>query len=276
MKNEISKQEKELDKNIRRYNSSGKLGPIVKTGLGVGVDMGLTYLGTKIPGMDTYLLASVGAGVNEIIDQASDSALAAYQNYKQKKFLDSIIEYKGILPEDKIKKIADIPVIIEMGRTMEVINRLATDQKVIYLCNCFDNYFLREDHFNDVDRYEEFLWHLDTLSYREIDILTELYKLEKTSDFRKYHSPNGESLNGLSKHSIYCNVLGQIAQEKWKMSQGELDGILAGLCRSGFLKEEVGAYLDYTGGIYYTTEYFEVFLTYIMPELTYETTENGR
>ncbi len=218
------------------------------------------------PELGVQLAGSLGAMKGATLE-LGNIAINKFQKSKRDKLFQKISDYRGVLTTDTIKNIEALPFVFEFAKTLDLINRLANDKKLDFICNCFGVYFLTEYHGNDIDQYEEFLDHLSTLSFREIEILITLYKIESECLSNKQNQQDDKSKNGresISGKSI--SVLKQMAPEKWNLNENEMESILTSLCRSGFLRELVGSILGYYGGRFYTTEYFEKFLGYILPQ----------
>ena len=153
---------------------------------------------------------------------------------------------KNLLEQEVV---ADVPFLMELARTLEVLNRLATNEKVLYIANLFKHTFLLAGD-RDIDLYEENLKRLEELSIREITILAKLHQY-------KYNN-----------EAFYEDIRKDCGIEK-----DEVKNILSAVTRTGFCKEKVGAYLGYEGDVYYTTSLFESFLKCI--GVCAEETENS-
>lgn len=177
----------------------------------------------------------IGEGIGEAIGVAIDLTLENFQKKKQEEFINIIRESNNITKE----MITDIDFIMGFIKATEAVNRLSTNDKVIYIANLFKNTFCIEGEKN-IDEYEEWLANLSSLSYREINILIMLYQSNKNKEKKEMFYSNMEEKLGLDKENIIA--------------------ILTSISRSGFCKEKVGTFLGYTGGEFYTTDYFERFL----------------
>lgn len=152
---------------------------------------------------------------------------------KREEFLDYILESGELIVQ---KDIIDVTFIMELAKTMEVLNRLAMNEKIIYIANLFCNSFLQGEERN-IDLYEKNLKRLDDLSVREITILAKLYQ----------HNGNNEA--------FYEEV-----KQIYSIDKDEIKNVLSSVTRTGFCKEQVGAYLSYGGDAYHTTVLFEKFI----------------
>lgn len=231
-----------MEDSLTEYELAENLNDIYRNPVSAGLKGAAIGLAEAIPMLGT------------VLGNAVDQGLEYFQNAKKKQLIDSILENKSyILPE----QIDAVPFIVEFARTQEVINRLANSRKIQYICNLFNNYFIRESHGEDVDIFEEYLGQIQLLSYREIELLVYLYQQEK-----KLTHEHG--LDAFERHKAACGCLRDMAKANMNLSAAELEGIMTSISKSGFCKEETGTRASYAGGVFYTTQYFERFLGYIM------------
>lgn len=145
-------------------------------------------------------------------------------------------------------KLDGITFLSEYVKTQEVLARMANSKKTEYICNLFVNYFVLENHKEDVDLFEEFLESLAALSYRQIELLKLLQKYETESE--------------LYLADPYTNLKME-TQKTWGLADGQLEGLMASASKSGFCVEASNEFFSYDGKTYRTTEYFDVFMKYI-------------
>ena len=184
------------------------------------IKSGMEMLG-EIPG--------IGCLAKNLLEQE----VAGFQKRKREEFLSYITQSGELIAKSDV---ADVPFLMELARTLEVLNRLATNEKVLYIANLFKHAFLLAGD-RDIDLYEENLKRLEELSIREITILAKLHQY-------KYNN-----------EAFYEDIRKDCGIEK-----DEVKNILSAVTRTGFCKEKVGAYLGYEGDVYYTTPLFESFL----------------
>ena len=182
----------------------------------------------------------------EMLGELLEQEVAGFQKRKREEFLSYITESGELIVKSDV---ADVPFLMELARTLEVLNRLATNEKVLYIANLFKHTFLLAGD-RDIDLYEENLKRLEELSIREITILAKLHQY-------KYNN-----------EAFYEDIRKDCGIEK-----DEVKNILSAVTRTGFCKEKVGAYLGYEGDVYYTTSLFESFLKCI--GVCAEETENS-
>ena len=172
-------------------------------------------------------------GIGSLAKNLLEQEVAGFQKRKREEFLSYITESGELIAKSDV---ADVPFLMELARTLEVLNRLATNEKVLYIANLFKHTFLLAGD-RDIDLYEENLKRLEELSIREITILAKLHQY-------KYNN-----------EAFYEDIRKDCGIEK-----DEVKNILSAVTRTGFCKEKVGTYLGYEGDVYYTTSLFESFL----------------
>ena len=110
-----------------------------------------------------------------VLTETAEKGIEIYRDNAKNKLINAILECKDHIDPDKINGVSFI---LEFAKTQEVITKLANQKKLDYFCNLFCNYFILESHYDDVDIFEEYLEHLSSLSYREINMLICLYNNE--------------------------------------------------------------------------------------------------
>ena len=185
-------------------------------------------------GLLSLLPLGVGDGIKETIDEAIDLTFGYFRNKKQEEFFDIIRNSNTIT-----KEMVNVDFVMGYIKALEAVNRLSTNAKVKYIANLFKNTFCIEGKKN-IDEYEEWLANLSSLSYREIKILIMLYESNKKDEKKEVFYKNIEKELGLDEENTIA--------------------ILTSVSKSGFCKEKVGAIVGYTGGEFYTTNYFQRFL----------------
>ena len=92
-----------------------------------------------------------------------------------------------------------------------------------------------------IDEYEEYLSILDDLSFRELEILIVLSRYEKEYFLQGDKNP-------LQRANRFWEQFSLEVCSKFSISDGELDGMLARLNRTGLYKTIIGTYVGYNGG----------------------------
>lgn len=164
--------------------------------------------------------------------------LAEKLTKNRQEFLDRIMDMGFLVTTEMIQ---DTAFLTETIKTLEVIDRLATNDKIHFIANLYCNSFNGEYDYN-YDEYEELLRSLSQLSTREIRLLIDFWRI----------SQNTPTLNEGSSHNPSWDKFVAHCQEKG-INKERLIAIMASLSRSGYCKEITGAFFDYTGGNFYTT-----------------------
>ena len=123
-------------------------------------------------------------GIGELVDSSVNEIVENFQKAKRREFCEYIFDTEEVITKEKI---SDIEFLMEFGRTLDAINRLAQNEKVIYIAALFKNTFIIKNSY-DTDQYEEWLKCIDDLSYRQIEILKCLYDEELKYYGEKYDS----------------------------------------------------------------------------------------
>ena len=182
-----------------------------------------------------------------IIKEGLDISINKFQEKKKRQFCDIILSDTSHITSDKVQ---DISFIIELSRTIDVINRLAQNDKVAFIARLFKKEFIDTDEYN-IDQYEEYLHRLDYLSLKEINILIDLY-LYSQKNSKEYHAEWYE--------------FKQLAATRYNVTEDEIASVFAGLTRTGFCRESNMIFpsnKEIENPIY-VTEYFKRFAEMIL------------
>lgn len=201
----------------------------------------LISLVSLIPGMGTFANSAIAEKVN------------MFQKEKREKLID-IIFSDGTITQEQV---SDVQFIMEFAKLLDVIDRLSTNTKVEYLGKLFKNSMLSNDD-DKFDRFEEYLYRFNELSNREIEILYLLYGCQK--DWSKLSYPNENA--DAKKFRIWCDFK-KLASEKFNISKGEVDTIVAGIVRTGFCKPYFVSLAKTSEIIYRATSDFSEFVNLV-------------
>ena len=181
------------------------------------------------------------------IKEGLDAYINNFQEKKKKEFCDIILSDTSHITSDKVQ---DITFIIELSRTIDVINRLAQNDKVAFIARLFKKEFMDTDKY-DIDRYEEYLHRLDYLSLNEIKLLMDLY-LYSQKNSKEYHAEWYD--------------FKRLTAVKYRITEDEVVSIFAGLTMTGFCRESNMIFpsdREIENPIY-VTEYFKKFAEMIL------------
>lgn len=153
--------------------------------------------------------------VGELVSASAEYLLEGFQNGKEQNLNEIILRDNHTITSDMVN---DIEFIINYSRTLDVVHRLATNDKVKFFGNLIRNGYLSGEHIEN-DEFEEYLEVLVTLSYRQIECLAEFYQ--------KSHSTNGKIIDKdweeFKKNSKY--------------PENDVNFIFKQLVRTGFINE---------------------------------------
>lgn len=198
----------------------------------------LISLVSLIPGMGTFANSAIAEKVS------------MFQKEKREKLIDIIFSDRTITQE----QVSDVQFIMEFAKLIDVIDRLSTNTKVEYLGKLFKNSMLSNDD-DKFDRFEEYLYRFNELSNREIEILYLMYGCQK--DWSKLLYPNENA--DAKKFRIWSDFK-KLASEKFNISKGEVDTIVAGIVRTGFCKPYFVSLAKTSEIIYRATSDFSEFV----------------
>lgn len=130
--------------------------------------------------------------IGPLVDGTIDATITAFQERKRKELVDIILTGELITSE----RVNDVEFILNMAKTLEAVNRLATNDKVKYFANLMKNgYFSKTKIHNDV--FDEFLHMISMLSYREIEHLCFLCHFQELNWGKK--KSNAEYMRDLGR-----------------------------------------------------------------------------
>lgn len=188
-----------------------------------------------------------------MINSTIAKKISEHQKRKQEELCKIIFADNNIT----LDSVQDINFIMEYARMLDVVNRLATNEKVKYIANLFKRTFSNEGDHKNIPEFEEYLHRLDYMSYREIDLLFLLYQCERTvSAFDR---------SSLAKYDEAWERFKEEAQKKYNLDENIIESIMSGLAMTGFCRE-INSMIPSAGVVeepYYTTEYFARFLKLI-------------
>jgi len=159
--------------------------------------------------------------IGELIDNSIDAILTKFQQQKRSELLSIILKTDTVITAEMVN---DVEFIINFAKTLEAVNRLATNDKVKYFANLLKNSYFKEEKTNN-DEFEEYLHVLSDLSYREIDYLLFLYNYQ-SKHFLDYKD----------KHQYFWHFSKEFEQKFNTLAIDTLN-IYKTLCSTGFVEE---------------------------------------
>lgn len=178
----------------------------------------------------------------KILKDAVVSKFNTAQNEKRNQFCKMILSDRAMITIDKVQ---DVSFIMEFLRTLDVVNRLTQNDKVLYIAKLFKNSFVLKniDEF-DIDLYEEYLHRLDYLSLKEIDLLISLYKYSNENEKKSHDEWKDFKV---------------MAAKQISVTEDDIVSMFSGLCMTGFCRE-YKVNRPSKGGVeypFFITEYFK-------------------
>lgn len=177
-----------------------------------------------------------------------------FQSKKQKRFLDIILINEQLITSEKV---TNITFIMEFAKTLDVVNRLHSNDKLDYIAKLFKKSFVeRSVNEYDANAFEEHLHRLEYLSEREIKLLVELYKIQNKEEQNKEQDEQGDSNNKLKNNWIEFK---QLVSREYNIDEDDIISIFSGLSMSGYCRQS--QILNFSGtqknNPFFITSYFE-------------------
>lgn len=143
-----------------------------------------------------------------------------------------------------MEQLHDVAFLTEFQNTIEVIDRLATNEKIIFFANLFHNSFSGKDKFDfkDYDEYEELLRNLSQLSKAEICLLIDFWR---ANQLHKQDRNNPAYRTSWDRFASICFNKG--------IDRERLVAKMTAISRTGLCKEETASTFNYLGGIFFPT-----------------------
>ena len=122
--------------------------------------------------------------IGDLIDSTADKLLDDFQQKKEQELIDVILTNSTAITTEMVN---NVEFIINYARVVEVVRRLATNDKVKFFGNLIRNGYLSGEHI-EYSEFEEYIDILNTMSYREIKYLVDYKKYceekEKNSQYK--------------------------------------------------------------------------------------------
>ena len=119
----------------------------------------------------------------EVVTTNIEIMIDNFTKKKHQEFLETILSDNNLIVSADVN---DIEFIMNFKRTLDAVNRLANNDKVVYFANLLKNGYMKENKISN-DEYEENLRILGELSFRELNYLFFLYRFEQNNDINQKH-----------------------------------------------------------------------------------------
>lgn len=166
------------------------------------------------------------------ISYGVDKLLEMHQRKKLEELFEILLKDNTVTIED----ISNVDCIMEIAKTMEVVNRLIRNDKVKYLANLLKSSIKDEN--RNIDEFEELLSKLSTLSLREIELLYLLYNEEQK--VKQLDEDEKEVFNPKKSWEAFTNKVGS----EYELNESEIISLMLGIMRTGFCVGEWRTYLS--------------------------------
>ena len=174
------------------------------------------------PVVDSVLLTPVKAipVIGEMVNSTTNKLIEDFQRKKEQELVDYILKDESSITTDMVN---DVEFIINYNRTLEVVRRLATNDKVKFFGNLIRNGYLSVQHIENSE-FEEYLDVLNNMSYREIQALVAYFKY-----------CNGKHAKEYEKYNIWYSFSHEYSS-KMKIKKSEIYRIFSSIARTGFVQ----------------------------------------
>ncbi len=192
----------------------------------VSLENANTYADIKSnPVVESVLMPLIKAVpvIGDMIDSSMNKVIEEFQEKKEKELLEVILKDKNSITSEMVN---DVEFIVNFARIREAVRRLATNDKVKYFGNLIRNGYLSGEHIENSE-FEEYLDILNSMSYREIQYLT---------DYKKYCDEKNK--NAKRQYSNRWSYFRRDYTRKHQIPEGELWSAFVRIKRTGFIEEE--------------------------------------
>lgn len=195
--------------------------------------------------------------IGDYLDSVAEKNIEDYQVKKRKEFCEFILNEPELITKEKV---TDINFIMEFVKTLDVINRLAQNDKILFLAALFKNTFINKNKYK-IDEYEEWLHCIEELSYREMQLLIELYKCEK-SYYGEFYDPQ-KNIREYQKIVDVWFIFLKKASKDFSLTYEDIESLIIRTTKTGFCNQEDVSVGESTLKVYYVSNYFVRFLNRI-------------
>ena len=150
--------------------------------------------------------------IGTLIDEITENTLKCFQEKKRQEFIDIILSSGENITSDKVN---DVEFLINFAKTVEAVDRLATNDKVKYFANLLKSGYFSGERMN-ADLFDEMLNSLKSLTLTQIKIIVywgkydfsnndkawENFEKDLMSEFQLTASEFYGQLNSISKTGL--------------------------------------------------------------------------
>ena len=187
----------------------------------------------------------------ELVDGAVNEILTKNIIEKRDKLLDIILSDTEMITTDMS---CDVECIISFKKTVEAVDRLTTNDKIVYFGNLIKNGYLNEERIQAY-KFEEYFNIINSLSYRQLDLLALLHTYS-TKEISFDNEKEEDSKRWMLFKEDACKI--------FDITGDDLIAILKSTEKSGLCKEVVGAIYGYHGGRFEATSLLKDFVSFVI------------
>ena len=191
----------------------------------------------------------------ELVDSVVNEVLTKNIIEKRKTLLDIILSDTEMITTDMS---SDVECIISFKKTIEAVDRLVTNDKIVYFGNLFKNGYLNEERIQAY-KFEEYFNIINSLSYRQLDLLALLHTYS-TKEISFDNEKEEDSKRWMLFKEDACKI--------FDITGDDLIAILKSAEKSGLCKEVVGAIYGYHGGRFEATSLLKDFVSFVISKNT--------
>lgn len=183
----------------------------------------------------------------DIGDNLTTNLLSDFQQKKRDELLNIITSSSEMITSDMVN---DVGFILNFIKTVDSVNRLATNDKVKYFANLLKNGYLSSSRIESND-FDEYFQILTELSYKQIKYLCLYNKCKKEREIIEDSTDCTDTIEGKFKKIL-------------KAEGVETSQIIDSIHRTIFMNELTGTFIGYEGGAYYLVDEFDRFAKWIV------------
>jgi hypothetical protein len=173
--------------------------------------------------------------IGDLVDSTIDIFLANFQNQKREELIQIILSDITITPE----MVNDVEFIMNFAKTLEAINKLATNDKIVYFANLLKNSYFSGNKI-DNNEFEEFFEVINSLSYRQIRVLIILHNIENDPE---PHIDNTMSKNDYLPRRYWFSFKKEL-KDKLNIEQEDVYSIMKSMEQTGLFTMNNGFSYD--------------------------------
>lgn len=194
--------------------------------------------------------------LGDLLSTTIEASLTEFQKEKQELLLSAILSSPREITSEMVN---DVEFLINFARTHDAVNRLGANDKVKYFGTLLKHCYFRTKKMPTAnDCFEEFADALTRLSYREIRTLVWLYKCEQFVRANDAQAAESELAEARAA---------RIQLEKIFADNGlridSISALLSQLTRTGYVHIVAGAYYNYSGDQFHSSESLKQFVELI-------------